>query len=441
MPKLDVLPVGITKHSPLGPLFHDESTNEGNLSILDNIFRKQYAIDEDSELYRHRLFLVYGDQKTVDRIRSCKRLRRRATRPYDSLQWALPVAGLFHLKMNYLYMISTCHYGGIGGDPSTLHDAANVWRRKKISKAKSDFFALEELVIHSFEARVAAVYWSLLSNTGLGNFHDDIDRITRLHSPEEFLSLIERIRVVYFHKATRGDQELQNHCLFLQHTVNYLLLKYAIKYADLGLLRRAVDRACVLFAGTNQRKYAIEMLYFQKLLTTSATPALQRAILANSLINLRGHQDSWFETDRMMEFHIGDMKEIFKAKRGSTIHLDYLFQYCSLNSSFFRLLRSEIERIFSVHVNPGHTVKSATYDLTVMAERLVRQGSLAYKNDRTTKFVAPDLVRLGVAELAGETMEKFNSRELRGYGIESEELEESQTGDLLVDFFALEDTG
>ncbi|KAJ5557875.1 hypothetical protein N7513_003461 [Penicillium frequentans] len=334
-----------------------------------------------------------------------------------------------------------CHYGGIGGDLSTLHDAANFWRRKKISKAKSDFFALEELVIHSFEARVAAVYWSLLSNTGLGNSYDDIDRITRLHSPEEFLSLIERIRVVYFHKATRGDQELQNHCLFLQHTVNYLLLKYAIKYADLGLLRRAVDRACVLFAGTNQRKYAIEMLYFQKLLTTSATPALQRSILANSLINLRGHQDSWFETDRMMEFHIGDMKEIFKAKRGSTIHLDYLFQYCSLNSSFFRLLRSEIERIFHVHVNPEHTVKSATYDLTVMAERLVRQGSLAYKNDRTTKFVAPDLVRIGVTKLAGETMERFNSRELRGYGIESEELEESQTGDLPVDFFALEDTG
>ncbi|KAF9882711.1 hypothetical protein FE257_005506 [Aspergillus nanangensis] len=158
------------------------------------------------------------------------------------------------------------------------------------------------------------------------------------------------------------------------------------------------------------------MLYFQKLLTTSASPVLQRAILANSLINLRGHQDSWFETDRMMEFHIEDMKEIFKAKRGSTIHLDYLFQYCSLNSSFFRLLRSEIERIFHVHVNPEHTVKSATYDLTIMAET-------------------------GPPGFVGEIMKKFNSRELRGYGIESEELEESETGDLPVDFFVLEDTG
>ena len=168
LPKVDILPARITKHSPLGPIFHDESTNAGNLAVLDDIFSRQYCLGGDSNVYLTRLFLVYGDQKTVERIRSCKRLRRRATRPYDSLQWALPVAGLFHLKMNYLYMISKCHYGGIGGDPSTLHDAANYWRRKKISKTKSDFFALEELVIHSFKARVVAIYWSLLSNTGLG---------------------------------------------------------------------------------------------------------------------------------------------------------------------------------------------------------------------------------------------------------------------------------
>ena len=56
----------------------------------------------------------------------------------------------------------------MGGDPSTLHHAANFWRRKKIKKEKADFFALEELIIHSFKARVVATYWSLLLETGLG---------------------------------------------------------------------------------------------------------------------------------------------------------------------------------------------------------------------------------------------------------------------------------
>jgi len=168
MPELDILSAQITDHIPLGAISHDESTNSGNLAVLHDIFSKQYRLDENSELYSTRLFLIYGDQKTVQRIRSCKHVRRRSTRAYDSLQWALPVAGLFHLKMNYLYMLSNCHYGGMGGDPSTLYHAANFWRRKKIKKEKADFFALEELIIHSFKARVIAAYWSLLSETGLG---------------------------------------------------------------------------------------------------------------------------------------------------------------------------------------------------------------------------------------------------------------------------------
>jgi len=139
MPELDILSPQITDHKPLGTILHDESTNSGNLGVLHDIFSKQYHLDENSELYSTRLFLIYGDQKTVQRIRSCKHLRRRSTRPYDSLQWALPVAGLFHLKMNYLYMLSNCHYGGMGGDPSTLHHAANFWRRKKSRKKKPIF--------------------------------------------------------------------------------------------------------------------------------------------------------------------------------------------------------------------------------------------------------------------------------------------------------------
>jgi hypothetical protein len=105
MPELDILPVKITDPIPLGAIFHDESTNSGNLAVLHNIFSKQYRLDEDSELYSTKLFPIYGDLKTIDRIRSCQHLRRRSTRPYDSLWWALPVAGLFHLRMNYLYML------------------------------------------------------------------------------------------------------------------------------------------------------------------------------------------------------------------------------------------------------------------------------------------------------------------------------------------------
>ena len=46
--------------------------------------------------------------------------------------------------------------------------------------------------------------------------------------------------------------------------------------------------------GSGQHKYAYEMLDFLRLTTTdAASPELQRAILANGLVNTAGNDDSW----------------------------------------------------------------------------------------------------------------------------------------------------
>jgi len=81
-----------------------------------------------------------------------------------------------------------------------------------------------------------------------------------------------------------------------------------------------------------------------------------------------------------MEFHNGNMKDIFKAKRGSSINFEYLFEYCSLNSLYFHLPRTRLEKAFDVHNSSEHIVKSAKYGLTVMAEKLVRQNSITTQN-------------------------------------------------------------
>ena len=143
MPKTDALAPVKTRHCSLGPIPHDESSNAGNFMVLENIFRQQYHLPDSA--FEHRLFLIYGDQKTIQRIRTTKRRRERARQPYDSLGWALPVPALFHLRTNYLYMVSRIHFGGQGGDQSTLYDAMNFWTRKGISKSKSDFYALEQI--------------------------------------------------------------------------------------------------------------------------------------------------------------------------------------------------------------------------------------------------------------------------------------------------------
>ena len=376
MLSLDVLPPIKTVHRSLGPIPHDESSNAGNLQILENIFRNQYHLLDSA--FRRRLFLIYGDQKTTQRIRSIKQRRGKAHDPYDRLQWALPIPALFHLRMNFLYFISRVHFGGEGGDQSTLYDAMNFWTRKKISKSKSDFYALEQLVIHSFQARVL---WGNLarSRPGVTLEAKDIAGMVAAQDSKAFSRLLDKIVDSYSKSASEtDDEELRNHVLFLQHTQTYLLLKYAIKHADLGLLRRAIDRCCLYFQGSGQSNYAYEMLYLQRLISTNAaSPELQRAILANGLINRRGKADSWYETDRLVEFHNLTLKELLNAKRGSSLTMDYLFEHCALNTDFFSSLAKRTELFYTINCNSEHPEKSAERDIRVMAQRLASRSPCA----------------------------------------------------------------
>lgn len=399
-------------HLSLGPIPHDESTNAGNLNVLSNIFQQQYRLPD--EAFEERLLLIYGDQKTTQRIRTIKSRRAGAARPVDSLRWALPIPALFHVKMNYLYLLSRTHFGSAGdGSEATLWHAMNFWIRKGISKKKADFHALEQLIIQSFQARVCAFVWSKLSELQLGSTEADISAILRSYGPEELNGLVDRIVQTYiFTSRYTENPELRNHVLFLQHAQNYLLLKYAVKHADLGLLRRAIARSCVYFHASGQHKYAYEMLYLQRLISTdAAAPELQRAILANGLVNPTGVHDSWYETDRLVEFHNGTLKTIFNDRRGSSVTVKYLMENCALNTEFFKAIAEDMESFLFIKQNGVHAEKPAIIDLRLMARALVKSGSITGTQGHVVTHDAIDLFDAAIPKLAGEALCKFNKKE------------------------------
>ena len=88
---------------------------------------------------------------------------------------------------------------------------------------------------------------------------------------KNFSQLLDSLVNSYSNEARSvDDMELRNHTVFLQHTQTYLLLKYAIERADIGLLQRAVDRCCLYFHGSARHRYAYEILYLHHLISTSA---------------------------------------------------------------------------------------------------------------------------------------------------------------------------
>ncbi|KAI9780358.1 MAG: hypothetical protein M1839_006781 [Geoglossum umbratile] len=401
-------------HNSLGPIPFDESSNTGSINVLRNIFQQQYRLGDDA--FTERLFLIYGDQKTVQCLRTIKKRREEAISPYDSFKWLLPVPALFHLKMNYLKMIITAHYGteDSATDQSSLRHSKEFWNHRKVRPRKADFFVLEEFVIHNYQARFVAALWEHLRRNKLGVGEDgqeSIENQIQQQDPKSLHKLIDFLRLKLIdtpsHQCT--DRELRNHILFVQHAKTYLLLKHAIKHADIGLISHAVDRCGIYFHGSKQHKYAYEMLYLKRLISTpAATKPLQRTILANSLINLRGQPDSSFETDRLVELHNSKMKDIIRTRHTSSITLDYLFEHCSLNSSFLKDLQCHVEYIFSVRVDSKHSTKSSQYDVVTLAAEL-QKYSIKFRPNQSTANEAPDLNTRGVTQLL-EAIRRFNVR-------------------------------
>ena len=78
----------------------------------------------------------------------------------------------------------------------------------------------------------------------------------------------------------------------------YKVLKYTIKHADIGLLKRAIAHLCLYFAGLKNNNYVSEIIYFWRLIATDVCNlVLQRAIFVNGLINNYKEPDSFFKTN------------------------------------------------------------------------------------------------------------------------------------------------
>jgi hypothetical protein len=71
-----------TEAYPLGPIIANEGTIGGTYDVHDTIFESQFKLRGETN-FSDRLFLVYGDQKTAQLIRSIKLEQRVAELDYD----------------------------------------------------------------------------------------------------------------------------------------------------------------------------------------------------------------------------------------------------------------------------------------------------------------------------------------------------------------------
>ncbi len=427
MPELDILPRRQTEHSTLGPIRFNEGCIEGQYDVLNAIFCDQFrlhsnpASDSDQQTlssivdWRKRLYLVYGDQKTVQLIRVVQSERQEATEPFDTYAWVLPIPALFHLLMNLGWGIQRIFEGTQStADQSTLYHTKNILERKHIPSERAPIHHVTELIEHSFNARIVGLLLVHLRQrdgnlSDIGNVAVYLSKLT----PDEFLKLVSAVQERCLSKTTTQsseDEEFYNHVKFIELAETFLCLRIAIKYADIGLLRRVVDQCCIIFIGSGQENYASEMLRLRWLISTKACdPKLQQAILSNSFVNLAGHSDTWYPVDQMNEHLNLALKEILWARRNSTFNVDYLFDTCTWTASYCSDLRDAIEHELGETTSNRHTRRSRAEDIRSLAHNLAEKSLVFHADGRRSSFTAKDVLQSGLSKLPN-AIDQFNSR-------------------------------
>ena len=202
------------------------------------------------------------------------------------------------MRLNFLYMVIHTFYRGEEATQqfSVLYTHINHLGRRNIPREKAPFYYIKELILQSFDTCIIALFLLYIRDKYNIEADGEAERYIQNLSPQQFLEHIEDICIAAFSRDICRDAnqhmsdylkpsanihqpavtssfadtsgsttnnyniEFFNHIQFLQVIDTYKLLKYAIKYVDIGLLKHIIPRLYLYFAGSSLKNYAHNIL-------------------------------------------------------------------------------------------------------------------------------------------------------------------------------------
>jgi hypothetical protein len=402
----------------------------------------QLGLKEEHPEFSEDARIIVGDLKTLNLILSLKKLREDTTEEegYETYKWIIPNLGLFHLRMNLLQLIHGAHWGGTTTDPAQWDDASTLqWQADKFGSSRrtrpgKEVHAVDQLVRHSHDARVVAVMVDVLREL-ISNFEvqtREVDRKTvedwllEQKDSVTFNIVMEKVEERLFEPPScintdpELDDEWQNHIRFIQHVRSYLLLKWSIQHADLGLIRQAMRECCILFQAPSGGKgnYAREMIRYLQLVDSNAVKRdVADYILLNALVNPSGRTDGWYPMDQHLEFINLDIRNGLTDRRSSYDKGEWIKNNV-LNIPFMQELKRGIEATFGTTQGGGHQKKPAHEDIWHVANQLQSVSTIKTPG-RDVAHAAPNLYLEGLTVFP-DNIFKYNGRRRHAWDIEDQ---------------------
>lgn len=438
MPVLDVLPCDTPSQvNHLGAIFYNEGVIDETYKVHDDIWLRQLGLapNPDEPSFKTRLWLVWGDQKTAEFIRSIKKEQRDASQPYDRRDWMIGPPAYFHILQALTYMIVRTHFNSPEGcdfSGNLLHDIMRL-NRTGIDQGNVKYHMAVPLIYVSWNARIVAMLYQEMAELGYlrGRMPDLHAASARCHTielyteaisaltPAQYLDLLERVRNRVFtmsawqgHTDSKGD--FTSTCRFLQEIEMFLSLQHAVKFGDIGLIRRLVDPLAVFFFGSGQERYGMELLHLRWLISDNvSTPLLQRSILASGLVNVHRKPDTFQAADIVLEHVNCTYKLDMRNFKNGTHDVNFTFNRLALSCRYYMQLRLLIEASFGEKTNTAHSRRNVVLETFALAHHL-RVSGRCYCPTSPAHFGAPlpktspDIIIAGV-EMLVSRIEAFNA--------------------------------
>ncbi|KAG0352206.1 hypothetical protein BGZ54_002902 [Gamsiella multidivaricata] len=368
-PTILPLPLEKTETFPLPTLPINQSSVDGNISVLEEYCRQ---LKLEPKWFNDKQILTLGDLLTTLRLRGAKMARRDDTDSFNRIDWAIPVPQLFHLQMSFAGTILSTHYGD-KNEAGSLAYNAEMLNRKRVSINKFDFHAVNELLRHTFDAMVLR-FWQV--ELGV----EDLNAFGETHNQKELSDMVsERIprfisRCLDPEQRCQFDVASRNSFIFLRDTAFYLELANAIKAGDVGRIESVVKWISVMFQGSSATNYANELLHLHCALNYRYSAQTKRAVLSSWLVNTTGKDGGWIPTDLYQE-HNNLLIKVVHSARASSTPWETMSTKIAPNIEIFAEVKKIIPAMFKTPRNKNwHNPVSADIDINKVIVTLRESG-------------------------------------------------------------------
>ena len=251
---------------------------------------------------------MYGDQLSVSNMRTQLKESRENKDDFNRIQQVLLLPRLFYLK---IYLIQAIENNFNGREGCRAKSLLLVYREIIERKIYLLFYApysyLERLTLDSFNVRVLAFVYeeidpvvpkrhvisnyiqALLADGFIGLvgkvYEKAFSPSARRLEPDAIKANTQKAKNSYSSKKQQGkkakatkkvaaridrNEERRNYVRFLYIVETYYILSRAIKYTDISLLRRVVNRYILIFYIRSYKNYAFIMLQIKQLTDSKA---------------------------------------------------------------------------------------------------------------------------------------------------------------------------